>query len=41
MAGDRSDGGEARSLGMSRGEPTAPVHYHVQAGTLRQSGAAE
>ncbi|QPV62784.1 hypothetical protein I7X12_18990 [Halosimplex litoreum] len=32
---------EDRSLGMSRGEPTAPVHYHVQAGTLRRAGAAE
>jgi hypothetical protein len=32
---------EDRSLGMSRAEPTAPVHYHVQAGTLRRAGAAE
>ncbi|ELZ24168.1 hypothetical protein C475_13002 [Halosimplex carlsbadense 2-9-1] len=30
-----------RSLGMSRGEPAAPVHYHVQAGTLRRSDAGE
>ncbi|WP_135363247.1 periplasmic substrate-binding domain-containing protein [Halosimplex halophilum] len=32
---------EDRSLGMSRAEPTAPVHYHVQAGTLRRSGGSD
>jgi len=28
---------DERSTAMGRGEPTAPLHYHVQAGTLRRA----
>jgi len=32
---------DEQSLGMSRGRPTVPVHYHVQAGTVRRAPDAE